>query len=149
MINVVVMPAQRRDDVASTRLAADNIQDWADHILDLALKAEKGVRSARKVETATFRFGKFYGRVKLNRSAIRMLVDRLADDPSLPTDKHRLAVAMVNCFDRVDRLMAGSMPWSCLPHPHNFIAVASKTAENIAEEMGVAILQCKKLKGDL
>lgn len=147
-MNTVTFPDTRKLEVQGIRATAADIHGWAETFEAAAAKAWHGVKAARKVETAVFRYARFVGSYMEGRFLASMITANLLDRDDLTVMQRRALHTIKDAFDKVEGTVVGATPWADLPHPASFKFTATSTLEAVLSSMAAIKHQCRLLQGD-
>lgn len=147
-MSVISFPDNRRVDVEWVRTAATDIRDWAALFAAVVPKTRKGVLSARKVETATFRYGLFLGRYAMGRCAFMGPALRIADGDGIRANQRKLGEDIVSALLHVSEKIGQGRPWISLPNLPAFKFNAGQTLDDVETELTIIIELCRQLLGE-
>lgn len=147
-MNTIAFPDTRRHEVAWVRGVTSAVLEDIAFLDNKAVRARKGVASARRVETATFRYARFLGHYKAVRLATMGQAQRLAHGVDLDGFQRIAGEGIVASLLHIEASIDSGRPWIALPSIEGFKFNVDTTLHGIEIEFVIIKSLCRQLLGE-
>lgn len=147
-MNITAFPETRWHEVAWVRGVTNAVREDIDFLASVSAKARKGVASARKVETATFRYARFLGQYKAVRLAAMGQAQRLAHGVGLDDFQRTAGEGVVASLFHIEASIDNGRPWIALPSVEGFKFNVAATLDVLDIEFVIINSLCRQLLGE-